>query len=169
MQTAQTLSEIGVEHSEGAFELWCRAESCKPAAGGGFFINKKKTIKGAEADELKTLLGLFRRNQFAALMGRLRTQKGRTLLSDRPPEDPTKKVLHVAVMGSSYEITLGPEFLPLKVKLISGSDAGIEIEYSDFAAVGKSMYPKVTRINGNQVNFDKVTPGASLKEKDFPK
>ena len=167
MQTAQTLSEIGVEHSEGAFELWCRAESCKPAAGGGFF-SKKKTIKGAEADELKTLIGLFRRNQFAALMGRLRTQKGRTLLSDRSPEDPTK-VLRVAVMGSSYEITLGTEFLPLIVKLISGSDAGIEIDYSGFEAVGKSMYPKVTSINGNQVHFTKVTAGASLKEKDFPR
>jgi hypothetical protein len=135
-----------------------------------------KNKKLADASDFDSGVRLFRDLQVSAILNRIR--KGDFQLSaDSQNEDSAGEFrFHATNATDGFEITLGRDGLPERIKYESeaGLGSGTEILYSKYAPLGKGKYPLTMIVklpdaahHGFELQFEKVMAVPDLREKDF--
>ncbi|HLH38686.1 MAG TPA: carboxypeptidase-like regulatory domain-containing protein [Bryobacteraceae bacterium] len=144
-------------------------------AGSDSKADGSKQMRGGPvAVEMEKLVRLYRDYQPAMLVEALRKMKVSAV--DPAPGANGEWTLRAAGADESLTIVLSPDFLPSRVRYdsASGLGSGLEILYSDYAAIGKAQYPKSFAIrfadqaqHGLQIRLDTVNFEANLANREF--
>jgi hypothetical protein len=140
----------------------------------GSEFKASKNLKGDEALELPTDLGLIRDYQLPALIARLGTV-GYRLVAEHPDPTAGEEFALFAEAGTQkVSIGLDANLRPERVKITTAAGLGSAlVTYSDYVQNGNTFYPKTMQIKpdnqqqGIEVRFDTVELNPNLKDTDY--
>lgn len=145
--------------------------------GGDVRSNGDKKLKGSPvALEMEKLIRLYREYQPAALITRMQSDKMKPVATSAEFDSTGHAAFKAVAEAETYRITLNQQGLPIRVSYesASGLGSGLEVVYSDYAAIGKAQYPKSMAIkyagqaqHGIELHFNEVNLNAKVADKEF--
>ena len=130
-----------------------------------------KSLKGQDALELPTALGLIHDNQVAALMSRLDMPQYKILAAGPEPVAGAEYALTAESGTDKISVGLDGDMRPQRVHITTETGIGsLVITYSDYSQVGNAWYPKSMQVKpdgqqrGVEVHFDSVDLDTKSKD-----
>jgi len=137
----------------------------------GSEFTASKSLKGQDALELPTTLGLIHDNQVMALMSRLDMPQYKILAAASDPVAGAEYALTAESGTDKISVGLDSDMRPQRVHITTETGIGsLVITYSDYSQVGHAWYPKSMQVKpdgqqrGVEVHFDSVDLDTKSKD-----